>query len=624
MIHKYREKFRRLIYISLVLYIFVPIAVGIIQIFAYGLSIVNMAMVLVSVSLYVFTYLDINEQVKSTHEREVGYLQKEQQSMRRMFDQTVTAFVTAIDKRAPFSEGHSIRVAEIARRIADAAGKNEEECDEVYYAALLHDVGTMGIPDSVIRKTEGFTDDELMQKHQKPVLGAEILSSITEYPYISQAIRHSHEKYDGTGYPDGLKGQEIPEISRIIAVANAYETMTSRNRYHSPQPYQVVREELIKQSGTRFDPVFSDIMVQIMDDDRLHQKQNIVIQTESELTCGEYRDAFSTGIPVVKEQTKICFKFKTMDPTTFSAPTVILFSSYDRRIHNEAKTVEAYNYLEYGELWFDGHYVSTNARKIEVVVARNDDDGGTPEGETSDYEIIAGRYEDHISIRLISRACTVDMIIAIPDISRETYVGITGENCCIRITSVRKTGVQTEPGNLRRIVGKITYIDRLESDLPNVQVDHARSAYTEATAVKSELDIDFHTMSLPSANLVWHCPYILLFYSDDKTVGGKGYREFALIKINGEVSGNSKSADNRLTMKKSTAFPGWDDWKTKNKAGMECSVRIVRKGSRIIVSTENLGISIENTTVVRERVDNIYAALTGNRVALTDIRLRSE
>ena len=131
-IRQYKKLFSRLIYTSLVLYIFVPIIVGIIQIFTYGISIVNMAMVLVSVCLYIFTYLDINAEVERAHEIEVGNLQKEQKSMKRLFDQTVTAFVNAVEMKDKYSEGHSVRVAEYARRIAKACGRSEDECEGVY------------------------------------------------------------------------------------------------------------------------------------------------------------------------------------------------------------------------------------------------------------------------------------------------------------------------------------------------------------------------------------------------------------------------------------------------------------------------------------------------------------
>ena len=614
-IRKYKKCFSRLIYISLVLYIFVPIVMGIIQIFTYGLSIVNMAMVLVSVFLYFFNFLDINAEVIRAHEIEVDVLHKEKLSMKRLFDQTVTAIVTAADKRDIFTEGHSVRVAELARNIAKEAGKNDEKCDEVYYAALLHDVGTIGIPESITCKDGSLTGDEYRLLKKKPVFGAEILSSITEYPYLSEGVRHSREWYDGSGYPDGLKGKDIPEISRIITVADAYDTMMSGKRTRSPMTYQTVREEFIKMAGVQFDPEFAEIIINLMDRENSEKYDDEVYRIETEVRCGRYRDKVSVGIPVSEEVTRISFdleKTKTAEGA-FSAPSIVLFDSYDRRIHNENKTVEAYRYVEFGELWFDGHYVSTNARNTEVRVTEN-------QTQAKGYEITAGRFEDHLSVRLVSPDKTVDVIMALPDNSKSSYIGLTGENCFISNIKAAKTGEVTADGDIRKIVSKLTYTDRLESDLPNLQIDHTRSAATDGILIENELELDFHTLSLPSADLVWHCPYIVLFYSDDKKVFGEGYVEYTMIKLNGESSGSSH-AENDFRMKKTEEFPGWDDWKLKNKEGMECSVRFVRKGSKVTIHTENLGILIENTTVVSDGGKTIYAAISGDQVAITDIRV---
>lgn len=610
-IRQFRKSFRRLIYISLVLYIFVPIAVGILQIFAYGLSIVNMAMVLVSICLYIFTYLDINAEAEKMHELEVGVLQKEQQSMKRLFDQTIMAFVSAAEKRDAYSAGHSIRVADCARRIATIAGKSVEECDEVYYTALLHDVWMMEISDSVLQQSDAFTEEELQQKIG---MSAEILSSIREYPYLSQCTRYCREHYDGTGLPEGRRGQEIPEISRIIAVAHAYDRMNAGNRSRKPLSYQVMREEFIKESGLRFDPKYAEIMVRMLDSDRVLQKQQYTEQTETELVCGGYRDHISGGIRVDQAFIRIAFACETA-AEGFSAPSVIVFDSYDRHVHEDASTIEANRYLEYGEIWFDGHYVATNARNMEVRVTEC-------AVRADGYEIIAGRYEDHLSIRMCSPDRTVEIIMALPDNSKASYISLTGENCRIRDITVQKTGEKTEAGMIRQIVSKIRYTDRLESDLPNLQIDHTRSAATEGLPVKETLIVDFHAMTLPSANLVWHCPYIVLFDASDHKVGGKGYKEYALIKLNGESSGNTRDAENRLVMKKNDTFPGWDIWKQKYKEGLECSVRFVRKGARIVVSAETLGIEIEHTVQLHDKKSPVYAALTGDQVALTDIRVR--
>ena len=134
--------------------------------------------------------------------------------------------------------------------------------------------------------------------------------------------------------------------------------------------------------------------------------------------------------------------------------------------------------------------------------------------------------------------------------------------------------------------------------------------------------------SMPSAfafatsGFIWHCPYIAIFSSDDGQVFGENYHEYALIKINGENEIKDHYSENEFTMKKKDNFPGWEEWKEKNKEGVECEVTFERKGNSIITTTENLGIYIENVTVIKENQAKIYVALTGDRVALTDIRIR--
>jgi hypothetical protein len=167
----------------------------------------------------------------------------------------------------------------------------------------------------------------------------------------------------------------------------------------------------------------------------------------------------------------------------------------------------------------------------------------------------------------------------------------------------------------------VSYIDHLESDIKNLQVDGTRSAYTRGIEIRRRVKLTFYSMSLPGAELVWNCPYVLLFTSDDGQVEGPNYKEYALIKLNGENYVKEEFAINRFRMKKSRDFPGWEKWKSINREGMECEVSIVRKGERIILKTDNLGIGIENITTVNDESEKVYAALTGDRVALTDIRL---
>ncbi|MBP5162553.1 MAG: HD domain-containing protein [Spirochaetales bacterium] len=182
--------------------------------------------------------------------------------------QVASALAAAIDAKDRYTNGHSARVARYARMIAERSGYSKDKQDEIYMMALLHDVGKIGIPDNVINKTAKLTDEEyaLVQRH--PVIGEGILSSIKERPDLVKGARWHHERYDGTGYPDGLSGETIPEEARLIAVADAYDAMTSKRSYRDVLPQKKVLSELRKGSGTQFDPHFAEVMIELIKEDR--------------------------------------------------------------------------------------------------------------------------------------------------------------------------------------------------------------------------------------------------------------------------------------------------------------------------------------------------------------------
>ena len=187
----------------------------------------------------------------------------------------VQTLAEAIDAKDTYTNGHSGRVAEYAKEIAKRHGYTKKQLDGIYMAGLLHDVGKIGVPDSVISKPSRLTDGEyeLIRKH--PVFGDRILKKIKEMPDLAVGARWHHERYDGTGYPDGLAGEAIPEEARIIAVADAYDAMTSRRSYRDLLPQEIVKAEIEKGKGTQFDPVFADIMLRIIEEDpdyRLKEK----------------------------------------------------------------------------------------------------------------------------------------------------------------------------------------------------------------------------------------------------------------------------------------------------------------------------------------------------------------
>ncbi len=165
-------------------------------------------------------------------------------------------------------------MAEYSQSIAELAGKPDRECVEIYLIALLHDVGKIGIPDGIINKDGRLTDEEFAVIKTHPVIGDQILSRIKQFPDLSIGAKYHHERYDGRGYPEGLKGEEIPEIARIIAVADAYDAMSSKRSYRDCLPQEVIRNEIVKGMGTQFDPKFAGIMLELIDKDKnYHMRQ---------------------------------------------------------------------------------------------------------------------------------------------------------------------------------------------------------------------------------------------------------------------------------------------------------------------------------------------------------------
>ncbi|MCR5053601.1 MAG: response regulator [Lachnospiraceae bacterium] len=179
----------------------------------------------------------------------------------------VQTLAEAIDAKDTYTNGHSGRVALYSKEIARRAGYDKEHLSDIYMMGLLHDVGKIGVPDAVINKPARLSDDEFELIKNHPVMGARILKKIKEMPKLATGARWHHERYDGSGYPDSLAGEDIPEEARIIAVADAYDAMTSRRSYRDVLPQEKVREEIEKGKGTQFDPKFAEIMLSMIDED---------------------------------------------------------------------------------------------------------------------------------------------------------------------------------------------------------------------------------------------------------------------------------------------------------------------------------------------------------------------
>ena len=182
--------------------------------------------------------------------------------MREMFTQTIGALAEAVDKRDPFTAKHSHRVKEIAVDIGRVMHVTDAELEALEWGGLLHDVGKIGVPDRVLLKQERLNKDERMIMNAHPVLGAQIIAPVTKLAPELPIIRHHHEWYNGSGYPDRLIGDEIPKLARVLHVADAFEAMTAARPYRmTPLTAEQALAELRKFAGIQFDPVVVDAFV---------------------------------------------------------------------------------------------------------------------------------------------------------------------------------------------------------------------------------------------------------------------------------------------------------------------------------------------------------------------------
>ena len=250
---------------SLIMSIAHPTIFSIVQIFCYGVSLTNMAMVAVIIAFHMVALHDLNKTLEKARRQEIEFHIQEERKEAAMFMQTAEALSNAIDAKDRYTHGHSARVAKVSRMIAEEAGYPDRYCSKVYFSALLHDVGKIGVRHAIINKPAGLDREEIEHIRQHTVIGGRILSGIKQSPFLAIGARSHHERYDGTGYPDGLCGENIPEIARIIAVADAFDAMTSTRSYRSKLPMSKARDGLEKGKGTQFDPRFADILIGIID-----------------------------------------------------------------------------------------------------------------------------------------------------------------------------------------------------------------------------------------------------------------------------------------------------------------------------------------------------------------------
>ncbi len=621
--------FRRLsigISISLLLFSVLPEFAGIVQYFAYGISLVNITFVATVELLYIFALLDMGQRLIELNRIEVEHFKDEKEKMQLLFEQTAEALASAIDAKDSYTRGHSARVAEYSEKIAKLAGKSEEECTKIYYAGLLHDVGKIGIEDSIINKNGKLTEKEYAQIKRHPVIGKQILSSISESPYLSVGAHYHHERYDGRGYPEGLKGDDIPEIARIIAVADAYDAMTSKRSYRQTIPQQMVREELVKGMETQFDPKFVRIMLHLLDMDEeyvMQERDGKEVSGKLDLSIKARHEQVAEGILIDPAITKIRFRCEPLEDYKGNkwGPDFLIFDSLDAHAHEKDNKAKDMIYYVYSEIDHDGTINDAGVRKSRVTKTK--DEKGAQIGKAGfEYELECVKYKDHLMLKICDGEEESTVILALPDSTRYAYLGLTGEQCRIYDVKIEKSDELIGNDYIPRIAEEISYIDVPAGDIPNVQIDGWRTASSKGIELDGDIEIRLHSLSLPTARLLWHCPFVILFYSENGEVGGPGFKEFALMRMDGEGWEMHEGVVSKISVNKEEDFEGWETWKEKQKQGVDCRVTIRIRDNTVTVHTYNEGVRLKDVTRIDTPTPKIYAALSGDQCALTGIKIR--
>ena len=194
---------------------------------------------------------------------------KRQLAYKNITVESIQAIARTIDAKDEYTNGHSIRVGFYSKVIAQNMGMSSDEVDNIYYIALLHDIGKIAIPDSILNKPGRLTDEEFAVMKSHTTRGASILKGISTIPQIVEGAKSHHERYDGSGYPEGISGKEIPFVARIICCADCFDAMASKRVYKEPFSLEVIISEFKRCSGTQFDPEISKVVIDLITEGKL-------------------------------------------------------------------------------------------------------------------------------------------------------------------------------------------------------------------------------------------------------------------------------------------------------------------------------------------------------------------
>ncbi len=194
-------------------------------------------------------------------------LHDKNEELERAYLDTIGILRQTVEAKDPYTRGHSDRVSEYSVLIGKKLGLDEKTLHILKIGGLFHDIGKIGIPDSILLKESKLSDEEYSQIKNHPMIGVHMLGDVAIFTDILPIVKHHHERYDGRGYPSQLVGDDIPYVARIAAVADTFDAMTSKRSYRDSLPIDVVRAEIERCSGTQFDPNIAKVFLDIMDND---------------------------------------------------------------------------------------------------------------------------------------------------------------------------------------------------------------------------------------------------------------------------------------------------------------------------------------------------------------------
>ena len=241
-----------------------------------GLSVyfvVSISGMFTGIGMIILLFIAVLRTIRNVHnmetQRHQRALEKRRQQTERLSLQMMQTLALTVEAKDEYTRGHSHRVAEYAALIAKELHWSPEEILNLKYAAHLHDIGKVGIPDTILNKPTRLTPEEYAVTKEHTVIGGEILKNITLLQQSADVARHHHERYDGKGYPDGLKGTDIPLYARIVAIADGYDVMNTNHACRNSLPEASIIREFRENSGTQFDPELTEIFLMLLEEHRL-------------------------------------------------------------------------------------------------------------------------------------------------------------------------------------------------------------------------------------------------------------------------------------------------------------------------------------------------------------------